>query len=185
MFFKMRKSRKSGEGQSSVPAGDKDGKEESGESVALAGDNLVADGEKASLEEHIHRKPIDLEEADEQLGQLGGADGSRGEDGGGEVVVEELFTKPNPPQELAGEPENQASVEGKDLDSLLAGAGEEEKAGQEGGGENEDSLYDIFNDEEEEEENPLAGLIANLPDVTAQELFDETKEVDGLLREWR
>ena len=48
MFFKMRKSHESGEGKPSVPAGDEVEKGESGESVAEAGDNLVADGEKQS-----------------------------------------------------------------------------------------------------------------------------------------
>ena len=191
MFFKMRKSRESDEEQLSVPAGDEVEKGKPGEGVAEAGDNLVADGEITNLEERVNRKPIDLEEADEQLGQLAGVDESGSKDGGGDGV-EDLFTKPNPPQELAVEPENQTLVEGKDLDSLLVGTGEEEKEGQEKEGqekekegEKEGGLYDIFSDEEEEEENPLAGLIATLPDVTAQELFDETKEVDELLREWR
>ena len=86
MFLKMRKSHKSGEGHSSVPAGDDVEKGEADEIVAEAEDNLVADGEKAILEEQVKRKPIDLEGADEQLGQLAGVDESRGEDGGGEGV---------------------------------------------------------------------------------------------------
>ena len=162
-------------------------------------------------EEQVNKKAMDLEEADEQLEPLAGADESHGEDGGGEGV-EGLFTRLDPPQELtvdledeiSGEEGNEAkdqlipqapvktvqaekeiSGEGKDLGSLLGGTGEEEGKGQEEEGEKEDSLYDIFNDEEEEEENPLLGLIATLPDVTAQELYDEAKEVDELLREWR
>jgi hypothetical protein len=50
--------------------------------------------------------------------------------------------------------------------------------------ENDDSLNNLFSDQEEEE-NPLASLIANLPDVTVQELMDDLEEIKRIIREWR
>jgi hypothetical protein len=47
-----------------------------------------------------------------------------------------------------------------------------------------DSLNDLFN-REEDEENPLANLIKSLPDVTAQELIDDIKEIEGIINEWQ
>ena len=46
-------------------------------------------------------------------------------------------------------------------------------------------LADIFEQEEEEERSFLAGLVASLPDITAQELFKDVEEVKGLMSEWR
>jgi hypothetical protein len=50
--------------------------------------------------------------------------------------------------------------------------------------ENDDSLNKLFSDQEEEE-NPLASLIANLPDVTVQELMDDLEEIKKIIREWK
>jgi hypothetical protein len=47
-----------------------------------------------------------------------------------------------------------------------------------------DSLNDLFN-REEDEENPLANLIKSLPDVTAQELIDDIKEIKDIINEWQ
>jgi hypothetical protein len=38
---------------------------------------------------------------------------------------------------------------------------------------------------DETEENPLAGLINSLPDVTVQELLDDLAEIHGIIKEWR
>ena len=45
-----------------------------------------------------------------------------------------------------------------------------------------DSFNNLFS-EEEEEVNPLANLINSLPDVTAQELFDDLQELKEIMRE--
>ena len=50
--------------------------------------------------------------------------------------------------------------------------------------ENDDSLNKLFSDQEEEE-NPLAALIANMPDVTVQELMDDLEEIKRIIREWK
>jgi hypothetical protein len=50
--------------------------------------------------------------------------------------------------------------------------------------ENNDSLNNLFSDQEEEE-NPLASLVAALPDVTVQELMDDLEEIKRIIREWK
>jgi hypothetical protein len=50
--------------------------------------------------------------------------------------------------------------------------------------ENNDSLNNLFSDQEEEE-NPLASLIANMPDVTVQELMEDLEEIKRIIREWK
>ena len=156
MFFKMRKSREQAEGQTSVQAGDDNEGRKPEEGDTMAGDNIVIQEGTANLEEQVNKKTMDLGEADEQLEQLAGVDESRGEGGGGEGG-EDLFTKPNSPQELTVDPEDEisgeegneakdqlvpqspvktvqaereTSGEGKDLGSLLAGIGEEERRGR-------------------------------------------------------
>ena len=47
-----------------------------------------------------------------------------------------------------------------------------------------DSLNNLFSSEEEEE-NPLAGLINSLPDVTARELMDDLAEIQRIIKEWK
>jgi len=47
-----------------------------------------------------------------------------------------------------------------------------------------DSLGNLFN-QQEEEINPLANLISSLPDVTAQELIDDLKEIKRIIKEWQ
>jgi hypothetical protein len=47
-----------------------------------------------------------------------------------------------------------------------------------------DSLGNLFN-QQEEEVNPLANLINSLPDVTAQELLDDLKEIKRIIKEWQ
>ncbi len=45
-----------------------------------------------------------------------------------------------------------------------------------------DDFSSLFN-QEEEVENPLAGLIRSLPDVTAQELFHDLNEIKEIIKE--
>ncbi len=46
-------------------------------------------------------------------------------------------------------------------------------------------INDIFGQEEEKEETPVELLIASLPDVTVEELFDAVGEVKALIRAWQ
>ena len=47
-----------------------------------------------------------------------------------------------------------------------------------------ESLKALFTSEEEEE-NPLAGLIMSLPDVSVDELMDDLKEIKDIIRDWQ
>lgn len=47
-----------------------------------------------------------------------------------------------------------------------------------------DSFSDLFGNDEDEED-PLANLIKNLPDVSAQELLDDIEEIKGIIQEWQ
>ena len=47
-----------------------------------------------------------------------------------------------------------------------------------------DSLKALFTSEEKEE-NPLAGLINSLPDITIDELVDDLKEIKDIIRDWQ
>lgn len=47
-----------------------------------------------------------------------------------------------------------------------------------------DSLGNLFS-QNEEEVNPLANLINAMPDVTAQELIDDLKEIKKIIKEWQ
>ena len=49
---------------------------------------------------------------------------------------------------------------------------------------NNDSLGNLFSNDDEEV-NPLANLINALPDVTAQELIDDLKEIKRIIKEWQ
>jgi hypothetical protein len=49
---------------------------------------------------------------------------------------------------------------------------------------NNDSLGNLFS-QNDEEVNPLANLINALPDVTAQELIDDLKEIKRIIKEWQ
>ena len=49
---------------------------------------------------------------------------------------------------------------------------------------NNDSLGNLFSNNDEEV-NPLANLINALPDVTAQELIDDLKEIKRIIKEWQ
>jgi len=188
MFLKMRKLTESLGKKSTQEDGALES-ENLDEDVAEAGAPVV--NQVTSLEELVNKRTRDLEEAREQLKQLSDStDGSEEKD---EAEVEELFTAPNQPK---GESSDQPKAEqaGEEEDTLPEKADAEPKApeneqksepenepGNEGEG---DSLSDLFS-QEEEEENPLAGLISTLPDVTAKELLDEVQEIKVMLSEWQ
>ena len=48
----------------------------------------------------------------------------------------------------------------------------------------DDSFNNLFSSDEEEV-NPLSNLINSLPDVTAQELADDLKEIKEIIQEWQ
>jgi K+/H+ antiporter YhaU regulatory subunit KhtT len=50
--------------------------------------------------------------------------------------------------------------------------------------EDDDGFSNLFSNEEEEI-NPLANLINSLPDVTAQELIDDLKEIKDIIQDWQ
>ncbi len=64
---------------------------------------------------------------------------------------------------------------------IKTGEAAEKKSKSEGAG---DMIAKIFN-REDEQTNPLAGLMASLPDVTAKELLDETREIEAMLEQWQ
>jgi hypothetical protein len=47
-----------------------------------------------------------------------------------------------------------------------------------------DSFSSLFT-QDDEEENPLANLIASMPDISAGELLDDLKEIKGIMKEGR
>jgi len=173
--------------------------EETGESNEGAGNTLVA--QIVNLEELVNRKTRDLETVKDQLRQLADTTKDSGE-GKAEANVEELFTQPNQlKSEQLVQSDEEAPKEEKELDALLEKVGEEAAEKQEEMTKNEkegepksepesekkdeaesDSLGDLFN-QEEEEENPLAGLITSLPDVTVEELLGEAEEIKAIVCE--
>ncbi len=84
------------------------------------------------------------------------------------IEVEEAITKASVPADT-----DKASAEA----TVTAEAENEPKPEDDS-----DSFNSLFSDEEEEA-NPLANLINSLPDVTAQELFDELKEIKEIILE--
>ena len=130
--------------------------ESDAEANTRVGDNLIT-------------KPVGLEELENVAGDSDEAQEKNSEEG--ENVLAQ-------PVQLEEEP----AAEEKDESALFKSADTEESEPEKEGG--SDSLSDLFSDDEEEE-NPLAGLITSLPDVTATELLEDMKEVQVLLREWQ
>ena len=160
-------------------------KKEPDEGTAETEDVLVSqptgpeemDNEQASDSEKIQIKDP---RPNIQPGQLINAVEGSEED---EVQVEDLFEQPNKPEgELSVQVEKVPPVEDKDLIALL-GKEDEEKEKQENEG--DDMSFSSLFGEEEAEENPLMGLINSFPDVTAQELLEEAKEVKTMAHEWQ
>lgn len=97
-----------------------------------------------------------------------------------EVIDKKVITTPTKEEMAQKEEQLRAdagenpveSVESKDLSAVddLSGDGMD------------DSFANLFSDDEEEA-NPLANLIANLPEVSAQELVAELEEIKQLIKE--
>ena len=120
----------------------------------------------------------------------------------GELAVEEGEDKAVETDTLLsspGQPAGELAVEAKEEATSGGEAGGEEAGGEEGlevlltseeeketqeSDEDDDSLSNLFSDDDEEE-NPLASLIKSLPDVTANELLNEAREVSVIVQDWR
>ncbi len=147
------------------------------------------------MEDKINGRTKNLEDTAQQLQELSDeADNAEGD--------KETEAGPHPPlDELSIEPEDKlAEIDDIKADTDLTEEGVEEikvvevsegtTPAAEGKEEPKvedidgDSINNLFSDEEEEE-NPLANLIKSLPDVTAQELVDDLKEIRGIIKEWQ
>lgn len=181
MLFGIRKSHASSEKKSSPQEGNTKNNKLAKGSIK-PGDSLA--DQAASLEETLNERTKDLEKTEEQLVKLSNSAGSS--DGDKDAPVQ-----PHKPKaELLVEEKEETSTKGKETStkgketpaadndlSILLGKDDEEE------GKN-DSLSNLFG-QEEEEVNPLAGLIASLPDVTAVELLNEAQETSAMIREWQ
>ena len=139
--------------------------------------------EVENLEELVSKRALGLEETKEQLEQLSGSlDGV--EEGDDKAVEADALLSSSSPGQPAGELTVEAKEEAggeEGMEILLTS--EEEKETQESD-EDDDSLSNLFSDDDEEE-NPLASLIKSLPDVTANELLNEAREVSVIVQDWR
>jgi len=182
MFLRKGKSEFPSEGEPSPPENDAAEMEKPAQDTAEGKDPLVT--QITSLEELVSKRTRDLEEARKQLSELHETtESSDRDDDKDEAPVEELFTQPNQVKDepLAVFAEAQP-LKLKDTESLMEEANVEEGEPEEK--EEEDATSDFFSSDDEEE-NPLAGLISSLPEVTTQELVEEAKQVTTMLREWQ
>ncbi|MFH1169779.1 MAG: hypothetical protein V1691_03690 [Chloroflexota bacterium] len=147
----------------------------------------------ASLEELVNRRTVELEEAKAQLNQLSVDDSP--EDGEVAAKVEGFFSQPN---QSKGAPADQPKVAAAEVPEAKEASTQPAKAETETTAEppkkaegpapateaaaGDDGISDLFG-HDEEEENPLAGLITSLPDVSATELLKEADEIKAMMRE--
>ena len=191
MFLGRRRASEPKSEESVPPEGDAVEKEQPEKTLAEAEGTLVT--QIGNLEELVNKRDKDLEEAKEQLRQLCDTAGSSAIDEAERVKkAEELLTQPNKPGgelvELpAGESvakEGAGAAPEEKADNLLKQTGEAALEKPETEEESLSSADDFFG-EQEEVENPLAGLIASLPDVTTEELLRDIEGVAELVREWQ
>ena len=146
--------------------------EEPDEDAPKAEDTLItqtASEDAPKAEDTLITQTVSLEEVENIASDLDEAQAKSPEEG------EDVLTQPV-------QPEEEPAAEEKDVNVLPGSADDKEsKPKNEGEG---DSLSNLFS-QDEEEENPLAGLIASLPDVAARELLGEAQEVEEMLRKWQ
>jgi hypothetical protein len=164
-------------------------KEEPEESTAEAGD--ISANQVAELEEQINNKTKDLEATEQQLRELSNkANGSEEDEGPppqphgplSELTVEpddELMDEETDASTLLGEADEEVNV--VEVEASAVAPAEAEKVPPKEA--ESDSLTNLFS-QEDEEENPLAALINSLPDVTAEELLDDLREIKEIIQEW-
>jgi hypothetical protein len=85
-----------------------------------------------------------------------------------EVKVNPTAAVPPPPPPAPAAPPVKKDAGGKPTDALDISA----------------SINSIFTDVEDEE-NPLANLIKTLPEVAANELLDDLKEISDIIKDWK
>jgi len=152
-------------------------------------DSLLSKAKSLNEDSAVEEEPNDEVSKEEvalaQLVQMGG-----GEDVDIDAIAEKHFTHMESGKE-EGEGEAEAKVEAKDVPSQpvqpeeSSDKEENQDAASEKAEESKEdgSLTDIFKQEEEEEASFLDGLIASLPDITAQELLKDFEEVNALIHE--
>ena len=182
MFLRKGKSEFPLEGEHSPQENDAAEMEKPAQDTAEEKDPLVT--QITNLEELVNQRTKDLEEARKQLGELHETTGSSdGDDAKDEAPVEELFTQPNQAKsEPSAVSEKEQPVESKDMELLTGNTDVKEEEPEEKA--EDDATSDFFSSDEDEE-NPLAGLIGSLPEVTTKELVEEAKQVTTMLREWQ
>ncbi len=186
MFLKKRKPAHPSEGESAEPSTVKDSTLKNGKpaqnTAAEKKDPLVV--QISNLEELVNKRTKDLEEAKRQLVQLHDSGEDRQNKDNKDAKVEQLFSQPNQTKaesKPSAQPQAAQPVEMKAATPpQKADTGEAKKENKE----TDSQSLDLFSNEEVEE-NPLAGLITSLPNVTAEELIKEVQEVTTMLRECR
>ena len=182
MFLRKGKSEFPLEGEHSPQESDAAEMEKSAQDTAEEKDPLVT--QITNLEGLVNKRTKDLEEARKQLSELHETTESSDEDDDKDgSPVEELFTQPNQAKsEPAAVSAEAQPVESKDAESLMEKTDVEEGEPEEKT--EDDATSDLFSSDDEEE-NPLAGLIGSLPEVTTRELVEDAKQVTTMLREWQ
>jgi len=198
MFLKMRKSREPSE-KKSPQEGDTTKSEKLDQGTDETAGTIAT--KVTNLEEVVNERTKGLEETEEQLKELSNTVNSTDEDKD-EAQIEGDPAQPHQPKsELSVQPEEE------DLSTLLGKVDDEEEEGEPTEEGQNDSLSDLFSKDEEEEgeqteegqsdsladlfsqdeeeENPLAGLIASLPNLTAKEVLDELEEIKAMVLEWQ
>ena len=179
MFLNRRKEKDGAEEIASLP----DDVKQKGKQSKEAGSNEeILVSQLANLEEMVTKRAQELEEAKQQLKSLYHAPGADEKDA--EATAEEMLTRPNqagdkpakPAEETAGEDKEKAA---ESLLEKVNDAGTAEAEDEKTDGDSDDFFGDI-----EEEESSLAGLIASLPEVTADELLRDAEEIKILVQDW-
>jgi chromosome segregation ATPase len=162
----------------------------------------------AELEEHLKERTDDLAETEMKLKELSGKiseieevdtselrphgpigelsiepeDSLSGVDTDEEEEEEDVLEIKKKPEDAVPEPKEKAvdanSAETKEEGTYSASTKRPDKQLD------AESLKALFTSEEEEE-NPLAGLINSLPDVSVDELMDDLKEIKDIIKDWQ
>ena len=162
----------------------------------------------AELEEHLKERTDDLAETEMKLKKLSGKiseieeidtsearphgpigelsiapeDSLSGVDTDEDEEEEDVLEIKKKPEDAVPEPKEKAvdanSAETKEEGTYSASTKRPDKQLD------AESLKALFTSEEEEE-NPLAGLINSLPDVSVDELMDDLKEIKDIIKDWQ
>ena len=163
----------------------------------------------AEMEEEINNKTKDLEETTSKLQELSETvnetdDEEKPKPHGplSELSIEpedkmmdidlDINADASPPEETGDDinlvevgPETAAPAEPKAETDTEPEVSTEDKPEISLGGDGDDDSFNNLFSTDEEEVNPLVNLISSLPDVTAQELADDLKEIKEIIQEWQ